>query len=443
MIMIHAAHLNRCMMKNYRMIKLVLVALFSLMPSLSYAQDIHELQRNKGVSIQAWVGEKPGSSTQKLRPKFSVNQQVILSIEVSTPRWFTGGTRIGSVDVPHLIAKQRNQLATNFTERKGGQTWSHQRWEVTLYPQTSGDFVIPPIAVNLQVSAADGAKVSGTLYTPLIKFQASIPSGLLSNDSQWFAATNVKVKQEWQTSSDDLKVGDAITRTLTINADDSLSVLLPNLLNNQSTSYYQTYPQPHRLDDKQARGNYQSSRIEESVYVIQQGGDIRLPERQFQWWNTQTKQLETVTIEGKSFTARHTFKSFVKAHAVWIILVMGFIALVVILFIVIKRYYQTHPTPAWFVFYRLICAKRWPEARAALYKQGRIRTMELEMSKMGCTETWKKQAHRFQNGEENAHLMRSMWRFIQSKKRQYKMAIPKALPRLDKGTQNRKKDDYS
>ncbi|MCV5803009.1 BatD family protein, partial [Escherichia coli] len=86
-------------------------------------------------------------------PSFSVNEQVILTIEVATPRWFTGGTRIGNIEIPNVIAKQRNQLATNFTEQKEGQTWSRQRWEVTLYPQASGDFVIPPVAVGVQVSA--------------------------------------------------------------------------------------------------------------------------------------------------------------------------------------------------------------------------------------------------------------------------------------------------
>ncbi|MFA0349873.1 hypothetical protein AB4486_23570, partial [Vibrio sp. 10N.222.55.C6] len=87
---------------------------------------------------------------------------------------------------------------------------------------------------------------------------------------------------QWQRSSENLKVGDAITRTVTIKAKDSLSVLLPDVLNNESTQQYQAYPQPNRLDDTQDRGNYRSSRIEETVYVIQQGGEFTLPEFSFQ-----------------------------------------------------------------------------------------------------------------------------------------------------------------
>ncbi|MHA2774848.1 BatD family protein, partial [Vibrio harveyi] len=308
---------------------------------LANAQDIQDLQRSDNVELLAWVGKQGAGADTKEAPKFSVNEQVILYIEVATPRWFTGGTRIGSVEIPNVIAKQRNQLATNYTERKGGQTWSRQRWEITLYPQASGQFVIPPVAVGVQVSAPDGSKVAGTLYTQPIKFEASMPSGLLSDESEWFTATKVSVDQKWTTSNDELKVGDAITRTITINAQDSLSVLLPDLLSNDSTAGYQAYPQPNRLDDKQTRGDYQSSRIEESVYVIQQGGEFTLPEHTFQWWNSQSKRLETVVIEGKTFKAKHTFKSFIRAYSGWLIGCAVTLFVLVIAVLSIHRYYRS------------------------------------------------------------------------------------------------------
>ncbi|MCW1890680.1 hypothetical protein OK016_21710 [Vibrio chagasii] len=52
--------------------------------------------------------------------------------------------------------------------------------------------------------------------------------------------------------------------------------MLRNVLTNESTQQYQKHPQPNRLDDTQERGDYRSSRIEESVYVIQQGGEFTL-----------------------------------------------------------------------------------------------------------------------------------------------------------------------
>ncbi|CAE6945927.1 hypothetical protein ACOMICROBIO_FLGHMIGD_04345 [Vibrio sp. B1FLJ16] len=408
----------------------VLVSLFT--SSLIFAQDIQDLQRSHDVEIKAWVGKDATDGESRTPPSFSVNEQVVLTIEVATPRWFTGGTRIGTVDVPNVIAKQRNQLATNFTERKGGQTWSRQRWEVTMYPQASGEFVIPPVAVGVQVSAPDGENVSGTLYTQPIKFKASLPSGLLSNNVPWFVATDAEVTQEWETSGESLKVGDAITRRITITAQDSLSVLLPDLLKGESTTRYQAYPQPHRLSDTQTRGDYQSSRVEESVYVIQQGGELTLPDYKFQWWNSKTQQLESVVVEGQSFQAKHTLKSFVKAYLAWIIGSLVAALLSVVLFFAIKRYYRNRPTPPWLTLHRLLKDKRWGEARAVLYKQLRVNTSELEMSKVDASLSWQKSSARLQSGERSASLIKSMWRKIQIKRKAFKLRIPKALPQLDK-----------
>lgn len=417
----------------------ILMMFTLLFTGLANAQDIQDLQRSNDVELLAWVGKQGAGADTKEAPKFSVNEQVILYIEVATPRWFTGGTRIGSVEIPNVIAKQRNQLATNYTERKGGQTWSRQRWEITLYPQASGQFVIPPVAVGVQVSAPDGSKVAGTLYTQPIKFEASMPSGLLSDDSAWFTSTKVSVDQKWTTSNDELKVGDAITRTITINAQDSLSVLLPDLLSNDSTASYQAYPQPNRLDDKQTRGDYQSSRIEESVYVIQQGGEFTLPEHKFQWWNSKSKALETVVIEGKTFKAKHTFKSFVRAYSGWLIGSAVTLFVLVIAALSIHRYYRSRPTPPWLVFRRMVKANRWGAARASLYKQLRSNTGGLEMSKASDTDVWQKRSQRLQEGLEDASLMNALWKGIQAlKPKRLKWAIPKALPQLDKQTSNKK-----
>ncbi|MBR9873154.1 MAG: protein BatD [Vibrionaceae bacterium] len=399
---------------------------------LAFAQDINDLKRNNDVEIKAWVGKATTDEENRTSPNFSVNEQVILTIEVATPRWFTGGTRIGSVEIPDVIAKQRNQLAINFTERKGGQTWSRQRWEVTLYPQVSGDFVVPPIAVGVQVSAPDGKNVSGTLYTQPIRFSASLPSGLLSDNTPWFAATHVDVKQEWATSSEPLKVGDAITRQITITAQDSLSVLLPDLLKGESNDRYQTYLQPHQLTDTQTRGDYQSTRTEQSVYVIQQGGELTLPAHEFQWWNSETQQLESIVIEGKSFQAKHTLKSFVKAYFVWIIGLITTLVLGIILFLAIKRYYRSRPVPPWLSLHRLLKENRWGEARAILYRQLRVNTSELEMRNADSSDSWQKSSTRMQSGEHSSSLIKSMWRKIQTKQNHLKLRIPKALPQLDK-----------
>ena len=410
-------------------------------PVVASAADIFDLQKSGDVELIAWVGEKPKSGDKITPAKVSVNEQVILNIEVATPRWLTGGTRIGSIEIPNVIAKQRNQLATNYTERVGGTTWSRQRWEVTLYPMTSGEFVIPTVPVRIQVSAPDGSNVGGTLYTQPIKFEASLPSGLLSDESPWFSATDVDVEQQWQRSSEDLKVGDAVTRTVTIKAKDSLSVLLPNVLTNESTQQYQAYPQPNRLDDTQERGDYRSSRIEETVYVIQQGGEFTLPEFTFQWWDSKNQRLESVVIKGEVFEAKHTVQSFIKAYMSVFISVGLAVVLCAILFVAAKRYYKNRPTPSRLVLRRLLKQNNWPALRTFIYRQLRRETAQLELGKASGQKRWLEDSEALQQGREDRNVFSRLWKGLRnlpsdklspSNSRSIfdRLRIPKALPDL-------------
>ena len=328
-------------------------------------------------------------------------------------------TRIGSIEIPNVIAKQRNQLATNYTERVNGTTWSRQRWEVTLYPMTSGEFVIPTVPVRVQVSAPDGSNVGGTLYTQPIKFEASLPSGLLDNESPWFSATEVDTEQQWQRSSENLKVGDAITRTVTIKAKDSLSVLLPDVLNNESTQQYQAYPQPNRLDDTQDRGNYRSSRIEETVYVIQQGGEFTLPEFSFQWWDSKNQRLENVVIKGNVFEAKHTVQSFIKAYMSVFISVGLALLFSVACFVSVKRYYANRPTPGWLVLRRLLKQGNWAALRTFIYRQLRNETSQLELNKaqlgkLNGQKRWLEDSEALQQGREDKNVFTRLWRGLRN-----------------------------
>ncbi|UOE86277.1 BatD family protein [Vibrio splendidus] len=415
-------------------------------PFVASAADIFDLQKSGDVELIAWVGEKPKSGDKITPTKVSVNEQVILNIEVATPRWLTGGTRIGSIEIPNVIAKQRNQLATNYTERVNGTTWSRQRWEVTLYPMTPGEFVIPTVPVRVQVSAPDGSNVGGTLYTQPIKFEASLPSGLLDNESPWFSATEVDTEQQWQRSSENLKVGDAITRTVTIKAKDSLSVLLPDVLNNESTQQYQAYPQPNRLDDTQDRGNYRSSRIEETVYVIQQGGEFTLPEFSFQWWDSKNQRLETVVIKGNVFEAKHTVQSFIKAYMSVFISVGLALLFSVACFVSVKRYYANRPTPDWLVLRRLLKQGNWPALRTFIYRQLRNETSQLELNKaqlgkLNGQKRWLEDSESLQQGREDKNVFTRLWKSLRklpsdksnsSNSRSIfdRLKIPKALPDL-------------
>ena len=378
----------------------------------SRASMVETLDKSDQVTIKTWLSgsNKLKESNGKKAAVYAVNQQIILYIEVVTPRWFTGGTRIAPIEISNVVAKQRNQLATNFTERRNGVTWTHQRWEITLYPQSEGNFVIPPTAVKVQVSREGGGNVSGVLYTEPQRFTAITPSGLLSDDSEWVSGRDFSVEQQWDKSNDDLKAGDAITRTVIIKGSDTLAMLIPELIKQTSTTNYQTYPQPNQLDDSQTRGDYLSKRKESVVYVLQNGGEVTFPAIHLTWWDTDAQELKTITLDGQSFSVSHTMSSWLHQYWYWLAVLM--MSAMVILFIVIKtaRYYQTHPLPAWFMYSRAVNKQEWGKVRTLLYRSLRIKSEQLELKHCYSTADWRQDSSTFQSNEITKKLSSRLWK---------------------------------
>lgn len=404
------------------------------------------------VEVKAWLDDK----NQLDDGRYAVNQQVILYIDVATPRWFTGGTRIASIELPGVIVKQRNSLATNYSQRKEGVTWSHQRWEITLYPQQSGRFVVPSIDVDVQVSAPDGRSVKGRIATLPLTFDVSLPSPLLIQNGHWLSASELKIEEQWELSRDagELKVGDAITRTVTAHGEDTLSVLIPPILpsyvlkeQQQTVSHpFQVYVQPPKLSDSQERGNYRSSRLEQAVYIVQSGGDIVFPALELQWWNTSSQQLETLSLPEKHIRAHHTWRSWLRTY--WLDLALFGVSMAVLSLsgLLASHYYKTRPTPAWWQFSRALGRRDWPQARLMIYRRLYSRTGLVELAQAGqlCSDIshpskqvkWYELQHRFQVGKVSASLFVRLWSYLGRCVRRKNgrssrfWTLPKALPQL-------------
>ncbi|MUJ23635.1 BatD family protein [Aliivibrio fischeri] len=423
----------------------LLVFMIVLLITVSFSarsNAANKLESADNVSIKTWLSEP--SKTDEEQKAYAINQQIILYIEVVTPRWFTGGTRIAAIDIPNVAVKQRNQLATNFTERKEGVTWTHQRWEVTLYPQKAGTYVIPPTAVKVQVSKEGVGNVSGTIYTQAQTFKVIKPSGLLDDKQQWVSGLDFTVQQKWDTSNSELEAGDSITRTITIKGADTLAMLIPEILPATSSTHYQTYNQPPKLSDTQTRGDYLSQREESSVYVLQTGGEVTFPALELVWWDVDSGELKTINIEGQTFAVSHTLRSWFieywKPFAVCVFILL----LIIVAAIKTVRYYQTHPLPAWLVYSRAVNQEEWGTVRMLLYRLLRETDHLVELKAYESKQEWQSEATQFQNKEVTTSLSKRLWKVINRRDTaKYQLGerikLKKALPQLNKYRINKKK----
>lgn len=412
-------------------ITLILNGLLLATQAHAQTDDALPTEPATAVKVKAWLGDKPDANQDGPEKLWAPTEQILLQIEVSTNRWFTSGTQIKGIEIPNVLVKQRNTFAVNYTEQENGQTWSRQRWEIALYPQTSGDFTVPEATVITQVAGINGEKQPVTLTTPTLSFRVALPSAELGSNKAWFAASNVKVQQDWSPNEGEvLKVGDSLVRTINIEANDSLSVLLPNLMQAQSSLDWKLYPSTPELADKQSREGYVSSRIDSQTYVLQNGGDVSWPEYRLWWWNTQTGQLEQVLLEGKTVKVKHTLGSWLKYHAWTLLTLLLSAAILWLLMRCGKAYYQTHPIPVWLVFYRALRRGEWQTCRALLYRRLRRRKQLLAMTAVSTEPDWQDAALRLQTSTTRRTDFIYLWQRI--KRVRSGFTLPKALIELDK-----------
>ncbi|WP_084309052.1 BatD family protein [Vibrio halioticoli] len=426
------------MMAN-KCLNIVLIVLLCLLAMNGYAQshDNKSAPPQPNIQLKSWL-QKQGDTANAPHTELQaqVNQPITLFVEVSTPRWFTAGTQVSLPEIANVIVQKPSQLAVNYAEKRAGSTWSVQLWEIHLYPQQEGHFVVPLVRVQAQVSVQSRGNVQREMYTQPLKFNAQLPTGLLTQSSAWINSPQVEVTQKWQQSSAELKAGDAITRTVTVTADNTLAMLLPPIFNRKhdlAPDHYQLYSQPIKLLDAQHRHQFQAQRTEQQVYVLQHGGEVMLPEHSILWWNSRTQKLEKLQVEARTFKVAHTLTSWMNYYKNSIAILLLFLIAFSMLIIAMRRFYKTRPQPLFWQFLQVLYRGDTGEIRAALYAHLRRCSSELQMSKLSSASQWQIVANQIQTQPISFVQGWLVWCKIALMRRCTigQIGLQKALPELD------------
>jgi len=229
-----------------------------------------------------------------------LGQQTKIYVEILTDTWFTKAPLYPELSLPGAVALMPEQLGTNFSERIEDTTFAAQRRSYVVYPQRAGTLEIPPIPIRLGVAVDAKPSELFTLTTPPLKLQVVLPRE--AEAAGLFVTTpELTVKESWDRSLDDLRVGDALKRTLHVEADDALAMLLP-VVEFEAPPGVALYRDQPRTTDRVNRGQYQGVRVDAVTYVLQRAGEFELPELQIHWWNTGAGRLEAVTLEARTLT---------------------------------------------------------------------------------------------------------------------------------------------
>lgn len=189
-----------------------------------------------------------------------------------------------------------------YQTQRGNRAYLVVERKYALFPQRAGVLHIPAQMGEVTLSSGrssffDPFARSGQTRRVRAKAQEIrvLPIPADFHGKHWLAARNVQLIEEWSPNPPQFKVGEPVTRSLTLRADGVPAAQLPEL-QKYALAGIKRYPdQPALKDDKQGDG-LSGSRSEKVALMPTQAGSYTLPEIRVPWWNTRTGKMEVARL---------------------------------------------------------------------------------------------------------------------------------------------------
>lgn len=225
---------------------------------------------------------------------------VELQLDVLTDTWFTSAAALPALKLDGALVMPPNGQAQHLNQTIDGQSFNGLRYSYLITPNVARSFDIPALTVRARLGQA--TEDISAQSQPL-SFSAAQPPGFAPGETP-LVASGLRLKQIVTNSATPLKVGDSITRELTLQADGALAMALPIPTFNDlaGLSRYAKTPQVTALDD--GRGNILGGqRVDGVSYRVDRAGTYTLPAIRVKWWDSSAKQIRSAEVPSVSFEA--------------------------------------------------------------------------------------------------------------------------------------------
>ncbi|GAB3091596.1 BatD family protein [Pseudomaricurvus hydrocarbonicus] len=275
-----------------------------LIPSFEYEgsySDAIEISVEKPSGTTGIDSEKPVFiETVISKNKAFVQEQLIYTIRLFTSVDLSGLDR-GDFAVPDALVKQvaENQYQKNINGRPYGVVET----SYAIFPQKSGVLTIPPVLWTVAVQNNQGYR-----YDPFLSRGGQrlrlrsegdtidvLPKPGNYTAAQWLPASQIELSQSWSQEPNNFKVGEPITRTISIHAKGLMASQLPPL-SIQDIRGVKYYPDQPQADETVSAAGINTVKTESYAIVPSQPGTITLPAVTLTWWDTVNNRIQEASL---------------------------------------------------------------------------------------------------------------------------------------------------
>jgi len=236
-----------------------------------------------------------------------VQEQIIVTLRLYTTVGLNG------IELQPLQVK--DALVVNIDEKQyqtkiNGRPGAAVETRYAVFPQKSGELIIPSMLYQVSVSSGQRDlwdRFYGNSQNNILRLRTDeqrinvLPAPASVTAGDWLPALNVSLSEHWSTSLDSLKVGEPITRSITVKAD-GLTAGQINPLQLAPIDGLTFYNDQAQTDDQKSANGVEGSRIETIAIVPTKAGHFTLPEIKLNWWDTKSNSIRTATLPAVSLT---------------------------------------------------------------------------------------------------------------------------------------------
>jgi hypothetical protein len=117
----------------------------------------------------------------------------------------------------------------------------------------------------------------------------------------WLPAARLKIEEKWSGDPAEFKVGEPLTRRISITATGLTAEQLPELPAGEADGF-KLYPDQPSLDNRKSETGIAGVREESVAFIPTRPGTFTLPAIEIKWWNTASGKQETARIAERAIT---------------------------------------------------------------------------------------------------------------------------------------------
>ena len=239
-----------------------------------------------------------------------VQSQVVYTLKLFT-RVQIAQARLNEPELPDAVIEKLGE-DSNYRTQINGFNYAVTERKYAIFPQKSGQMTIKPLSLTAEIISNSRPNFNG-FFSPQIAKTKRVESKAIAlnvkpapdgfSGNHWLAADELHLKQEWSGDIDKMKVGEPLTRTLTLLAKGTTVGQLPELHTAKTDDQLKAYPDQPVLQEQKKPDGIIAFREEKIALIPSTAGNYVLPAIEIPWFNTQSQKMEIAKIPETTLSA--------------------------------------------------------------------------------------------------------------------------------------------